>query len=344
MVWNQIAHRFTEKAMSDQQQFHIDNNILFSIIEKVSFGIIAIDLKGNIIVANKQAVDLLSIGMSTTQLIGTEAMDIFGKIEKLNTKLNFYLQEGPFDFDIEACRYQDYFLNFNARKIEQGLIITVSDITPLKKKEQDFMNSLLEGQEQERKRLAREIHDGIGPLLSTVKMNLATIESDMDTFSEGLSDKFKRTYDMIDETAADLRAISHNLMPKVLSDFGLLEALETKCEYLNITKSTKVEFFHSGFTQRLDRLTELALYRICQELMNNTSKYANATKITLQLIKRDTSIQLMYEDNGIGFDVDKSTDGIGLMNIETRTKALGGISMIDSHPGKGMTATVEIPL
>jgi signal transduction histidine kinase len=224
------------------------------------------------------------------------------------------------------------------------MIVTIDDITSIKEAEYNALNSLLEGQEYERKRLAREIHDGIGPILSTLKMNLANIEGDVENLIPELREKFKKSYEMIDEASNDLRSISHNLMPKVLSDFGLVEALETFCEKINVTINLEIDFINTGLSERLDVVTELGLYRITQELVNNTLKHAKANKITIQLIKRENTIQLMYEDNGIGFDSIMASDGMGLFNIENRTKALAGRVTVDSQKNNGMTAIIEIPL
>ena len=147
---------------------------------------------------------------------------------------------------------------------------------------------------------------------------------------------------MIDQAADDLRTISHNLMPKVLSDFGLVEAIDSLCDKID-EAGLRVEFISTGIEKRLNKVSELSLYRITQELINNTLKYGQATKITVQLIKRDQSIRLMYEDDGKGFDLNSISKGLGLMNIENRAKALAGQVTFDSQPIQGMTAIIDIP-
>jgi signal transduction histidine kinase len=224
------------------------------------------------------------------------------------------------------------------------MIITIADITNVKLTEFLSLNSMLEGQEMERKRLAREIHDGIGPQLSTLKMKLAGIESDLQKTSAETKDQFAKSYGLIDEVADDLRSISHNLLPKVLIDFGLTEALESLIDKIHGTKNIDISFISSIPKKRLHHVLELGIYRICQELTNNTLKHANAKKITLQLIQVDKLMRLTYEDDGVGFVRPDQSQGLGLMNIESRVKAFGGELNIDSVPGKGMTATMEIPI
>ncbi|MEQ6119833.1 PAS domain-containing sensor histidine kinase [Reichenbachiella sp. MALMAid0571] len=321
-----------------------NHDFLLSMIEEAPYGIIAIDLMGNITIANAQSLEQLGLEYSIDELTGMKILEVIDEIDELKTKVDHCLTKKRKQFDIEEVFYNGKYLTFRGRKIHNGMIVTIADISSIKEAKHAALNSLLEGQEQERKRLAREIHDGIGPILSTLKMNLANIEGDVETISHELGDKFRKSYEMIDEAANDLRSISHNLMPRVLSDFGLIEALETLCEKIDETKGIEVSFINSGWHERLDEVTELALYRIGQELINNTLKYAQAKKITLQVIRRDLNIQLMYEDDGKGFLPELVSKGIGLMNIENRAKALAGEVIIDSHPGRGMTATVEIPL
>lgn len=319
-------------------------DFLLSVIESAPYGILTIDLQGEVTIVNSQVPELLNLEQKADDIVGIKILSLMNEVEELNTEINNCLRNGLKEFDIPEVFYLDKYLTFRGREISEGMIITIADITSIKEAQYSTLNSLLEGQEQERKRLAREIHDGIGPILSTVKMTLANIEGDLENIDRDLAAKFRKSYGLIDEAADDLRSISHNLMPKVLSDFGLVEALETLSEKINETKSLSVEFINAGIDERLDEITELGLYRISQELINNTLKHAQASLITIQLIKRPESIRLMYEDNGKGFNPDNITKGIGLANIEYRAEALECETIIESQPGKGMIATVEIPL
>ena len=330
--------------MINTNDFTANHDFLLSLIAGVPYGIIAIDLQGYITIANTRSIKLLDLPYKVNDLVEQEILPVLNEVDELRTEIESCLKKGRRDFDIEELAHAGKYLNCRGRKILDGMIITMADITQIKESEYLALNALLEGQEQERKRLAREIHDGIGPTLSTLKMNLAHMEGDISGPEANLTEKFKKSYQMIDEVADDLRSISHNLMPKVLSDFGLVAALETLCEKIDATKSIKVVFIHNGIDKRLSEAVELGLYRISQELINNTLKYAEAKKINLQLLKRDGSLQLMYEDDGKGFYPDLISSGIGLTNIENRTKALAGEVILDSQPGRGMTATIEIPL
>ena len=137
-------------------------------------------------------------------------------------------------------------------------------------------------------------------------------------------------------------------MPSVLTDLGLVAALENMCRKADMAGEIEVKFFHTGFHDRLDTSLELGIFRIAQELLNNAFKHANAQQITLQLVKHPHSIMLTLEDDGEGFDYDLEYDlmhhGIGLRNVETRTAALGGQFHLEAQLGQGVLATIEIPL
>ncbi|MCR9249422.1 MAG: sensor histidine kinase [bacterium] len=330
--------------MKTSDQYIDKNSFLLSVIGSAPYGIITIDQRGCLTIVNDLALEQLELNIPKENLSGTLVFDLIEDISELKSHIKKCITSNTYDFDIEEVALGDKYLTFRGRKIEDGMIITIADITSLKDTEYQSLNSMLEGQEMERKRIAREIHDGIGPLLSTVKMNLANIEGEIDHLPKDMAIKFRQSYQLIDEAAGDLRAISHNLMPKVLSDFGLIEALETLCEKIDLHKKVNVEFICTGFDERLDEVSELGMYRICQELLNNSLKHANASYIAIQLFKSANSVRLSYEDDGVGFDTNQYVDGIGLMNIESRVKALAGEFLIDSSEGKGMTATIEVPL
>lgn len=320
------------------------HEFLLSIIESTPYGILTVNPDGDITIANSQALSHLGLKWNLNEIIGRNIKEVIDEPRELKMIINNRLDKGIRDFDLKEVSLEEKFLTCRGRKISSGMIITIADITSIKESEYNSLKSMLEGQELERKRLAREIHDGIGPILSTLKMNLANIEGDIENLNHELSEKFRKSYLMIDEASDDLRSISHNLMPRVLSDFGLIDALETLCDKINTTKNLEISFINSGLRGRLDEVTELGLYRISQELISNSLKHSQAKKITLQLIKRESTLRLTYEDNGIGFDLAKNNDGIGLINIENRAKALSGQVIIDTQQNRGMTATVEIPL
>jgi signal transduction histidine kinase len=259
------------------------------------------------------------------------------------------LEEKKSNFQLEGIKFGNNYLTIRGRMIMDNLILTMSNISNLKEVQAQSMLSMLEGQEIERKRLSKEIHDGLGPLLSTIRLNLESLSSQLgeNQANATVHHKLDNIYHLIDTLAHDMRDLSHALMPKVLEDFGLGAALESLCNHFNDLETVELFYYDGGFSERLNKSIELNLYRIAQELLNNAIKHSGATKINLQLIRHLQSIVLMVEDNGIGFDKEQAigaNQGIGLKNIQTRTKMLGGTFFIDTLKGEGTTATCEIPL
>lgn len=330
--------------MAKNEASLISQELLFSVLENTPFGIIILNSEGKVHWVNDQAISFLDIKYPSDELQKKEISAIIREPKELLSPIYDHIIKMEKAFDVEGAFYNDRYLTFRGRVIPGGMIITIADITNIKLSEFTSLNSMLEGQEMERKRLAREIHDGIGPQLSTLKMKLAGIESDLPNVPDDIKNQFSRSYGLIDEVADDLRSISHNLLPKVLIDFGLREALESLIDKIHGTKNVKISFIASLPEERLHHILELGIYRICQELINNTLKHAKARRITLQLIHVDKLMRLTYEDDGLGFVRTRKNQGLGLMNIESRVKAFGGELNIDSHPGKGTTTTIEIPL
>lgn len=330
--------------MKKTKEFLISNDLLFAVLDNTPFGIIALTKEGKIQWINVQSLIFLGIKKTVKEVINNPILEILQQHIELHDLVKKKLLKKGKPFDLEGSYFNSRYLTFRGRIIKEGMILTIADITTIKISEFLSLNSMLEGQEMERKRLAREIHDGIGPLLSTLKMILANIEGDINNRDINHGDKFIKSYELIDEVSNDLRSISHNLLPKVLLDFGLIEALESLSEKIQTTKNVDMAFMYTGSKKRFDQVLELGIYRVCQELISNTIKHAKARKISLQLVNLGNILRLIYEDDGIGFLPTKNAQGLGILNIENRIKAFGGEVNIDSLPGKGMTASIEIEL
>ncbi len=205
------------------------------------------------------------------------------------------------------------------------------------------IKAVLDGQEEERRKIARELHDSVGQSLSGVKLSWESI-------SESLTDsqvkaKISDLARLIDSAANEVRTISHQMLPKELEQFGLVTAINGIVEYANHNSITSYNFVSHGVTERVSPAIELGMFRITQELINNVIKHADASEVTIQLLKRENSIVLIIEDNGVGFDYEKhSGTGIGLMNIQSRVTGLKGILNYQSSVGSGTVVTIRIPI
>lgn len=217
-------------------------------------------------------------------------------------------------------------------------------IHSLKKRQTEQIRAAIHAQEEERKRISRDLHDDIGTKLSALKLFVSSLELKAGLIhQEEIVSLAQNSGQFIQEVVKDLRNLLINLSPTVLEDFGYTNAVEGLANKINETNLIHFDLHVFGFKQRLQKDYELALYRITQELINNILKHADAKNISLQTGQRDDKIVLVIEDDGKGFDVNLHKDGYGLKNLETRTKLLNGKMNIESILGKGTTTVIEIP-
>ncbi len=211
-----------------------------------------------------------------------------------------------------------------------------------KNKQLVAVDSMLKGQEEERSRLAKDLHDGLGGLLSGVKFSLSNMKYNLIITPDNMT-VFERSLDMIDTAIRELRRVAHNMMPEMLTKFGLDEALKEYCNTINATNLVLVKYQSMGMDTRLEKSTEIIIYRIIQELLNNIMKHAAATEAMVQLIKEEGRFSIIVEDNGKGFDIGmlKNNRGAGLASIQSRVNYLKGQLDIHSNPGKGTLVNIE---
>lgn len=204
------------------------------------------------------------------------------------------------------------------------------------------MQSVLKGQEEERSRLARDLHDGVGGLLSGIKLSLASMQGNV-YLSDQSALSIGKVIIQLDQSISELRRVSHNMMPEALLRYGLREALENYCANLNVSGGIKVQLHTYGLEDRLEQSTEIVLYRIVQELLNNVIRHARAQNVLLQLIRKEDRFSLTVEDDGVGFDTGEpdNRSGAGMANVRARAEYLGGTVDIHSAPGQGTSINVE---
>lgn len=206
------------------------------------------------------------------------------------------------------------------------------------------LETVIVATEDERKRIARELHDGIGQQLGGLKMAWQQLENKIATTHQDESAKLKELTKILDEAAHELREISHQMMPKVLSEIGLVAALDDMLKKTFAFSPIKYEFETHGIDSRPKESIEISLYRICQELLNNSIKHSGASLVVVQLFKNKNHLILIVEDNGKGFDKNSKQDGIGLLNISSRLSTVKGEVNYQPSPGSGTVATVRVPL
>jgi len=298
---------------------------LLAVIANVPYGVIAVDKGGNITMINETALQNLNINETAKNCLEANILDLVTDIPELPKVLADCFKNDRKVFELKEILFKEKYLNIHGKPTSNGMLISNNDVTETKKAQIEATLSLLKGQEMERRRLSQEIHDGIGPLLSTIRLNLDAVTNDLIDAPEKTLQKVQIMNELIQNVATDIRDISHALMPSTLMDFGLVEGVNSLCQKANKSELINIDFLQTGLTERLNQNLEWNLYRIIQELLNNALKYASAKQIDIQLIKRKNKIVLTVEDNGVGFDETKIDDliqnGIGFRNINTRVSS-----------------------
>lgn len=204
--------------------------------------------------------------------------------------------------------------------------------------------SVLEAEEKERSRIAKDLHDGVGQMMSAARMNLSSFYNNVQIQDESQNKSLNNIIQLVDESCKEVRAVSHSMMPAALLSKGLPDAVDELISKIS-SNTLKISFHSEGFTERLDTNTETILYRVIQECVNNIIKHADATKLDISLIKDQDGISVTVEDNGKGFvhDPAKEDEGIGLKNIRSRILFLKGTVDFDSSPGNGTLVAIHIP-
>lgn len=203
------------------------------------------------------------------------------------------------------------------------------------------LQSMVNGQEAERTRIAKDLHDGLGGLFSTMKMYFSTLQHEQEKLKENTL--FNKSYELIDTASEEVRRIAHNMMPEVLAKLGLVPAIQDMCSNISSGKLIQVKLQSYGMEQRLNASTEIMLYRTVQELLSNIIKHAQATEAIVQFNLDVGRLMVTVEDNGIGFNQHAIDDKkhSGLQIIKSRVNYLHGTITIDSQEKVGTTAVME---
>lgn len=218
-------------------------------------------------------------------------------------------------------------------------------------KEQRFRSILiLEGQEEERRRISRDIHDSIGQLLTALKFKLEAINLAPDM--PGRERKVEETKAMLDQVIREVRRVSFNLNPSALSDYGLVPVTRRFCAEVSRVSDKKVVFENkSGFINRMDKSVETNLYRIIQEAVNNAIKYAQSEEIKVEFSHKAHYLNIKITDSGVGFDPQEYLEqenlngtGLGIFNMQERSSFINGTLEVNSAPGKGTQINIHLPM
>lgn len=216
-----------------------------------------------------------------------------------------------------------------------------------KNSEARLLSAIIQGEEKARQAIARDLHDGLGPLLSSIKMIISA--TDLEKIDQNNRKIIERSCLVTDEAIVSLKEISNHLSPHLLKNYGFTKAIETFAGQLFENSKVKFQMLTNIENKRFNYDLEISLYRIVTELLNNSAKHADAKNIKLEIFEKRNLIQLEYKDDGIGFSMENYHNeggykGMGLENIRSRIKSLNGQFLINTEPGKGIHVFIQTPL
>ena len=261
------------------------------------------------------------------------------KIIKQKNQLNYLLASGLFLLAFIIALL--YFIYRNKQKLHE------QKITKLETQQQlTATEAVLKGEEQERTRLAKDLHDGLGGMLSGIKFSFNTMKGNLIMTPEN-TQAFERSMDMLDSSIKEMRRVAHNMMPEALVKFGLDTALKDFCNDITNSGALRVSYQSIGVENTdIDQTVAITIYRIVQELINNTIKHAGAANAIVQLTKSNDTLSVTVEDDGKGFDKNllNAAKGIGWSNIQNRVDFLKASLDVKTENGKGTSVLIELKL
>lgn len=311
------------------------------------------DMEGKFVEVNRSACENLGYEKEELLKMSMEEIKTDRFREQVKKNREKIMREGQLTYESEhvTCDGKIFPVEMKSRLIDMGgsryILSAARNVSERKELERRILSAVIQAEEKERERFSRDVHDGLGPLLSTIKLYV----NELGNPSIGREDRenyVKYTSELVDEAISNSRDISNNLVPRVIHDYGLVTALEAFCKKVNLTQQIEVRLETKKMFEPLEKNIQLILFRVISELINNTIRHSGADRADIFLEKKDNVVKLVYHDNGQGFDADNLMDesraGMGLKNIVSRVKSINGTCRIRSEPGKGSTFDIEISL
>jgi signal transduction histidine kinase len=233
------------------------------------------------------------------------------------------------------------YLIYKRYKWKQELVLQ-REIT---KQQEEAARDILEAEEKQRSRIAKDLHDGVGQMMSVARMNLSSLYNELRLQEPNQQESFKNIITLVNDSCKEVRTVSHSMMPAALQKNGLVAAIQEMIDRIRHDQ-LEIHFHHEGADLAMNPTRAAIIYRIIQECINNVVKHAQAKHLDISYIHDEHEISITIEDDGIGFSHDpqqQDIDGIGLKNIKSRIQFLKGTINVDSRPGKGTSIVVHIP-
>jgi PAS domain S-box-containing protein len=333
-----------ERSISEQKAIDSEKNFR-NIFEKSSEALLVVGNDRSILDYNEAYIQMSGINENKIFLLNYES---FLPEEDIERYLHYFDNLDTFpsklELSIETPNGQKFLecstsiINYFGKK---AVLFMIRDSTERKDQEKKNYLTAIEAEEKERLRFSKELHDGLGPLLSTLKIYLEVFFTNPND-----AEIRERIESTLTESIKSVKEISNNISPYILENMGLVKAVSSFVEKIKFGKKLEIDF-HSNLSFRLKPEIEISIYRFTTELINNTLKHAQASKININIEETDKKLEIHYSDNGIGFnieDVSLNSKGIGLYNLRSRIEKLGGRIEMNAAPGEGFSilATLKI--
>ncbi len=345
----QKAKRIVKQTIKDKKDVEKKYKLLF---DSISDTIFVCDLTGNITEVNQASCNILGYDRNT--LLQKNILQIISEKFKAATKEKMTLtsenKENTYETEYKTQKGKIIPVEMKSQKVKingQTMIMSIGrNIKQRKLLEKKIISTVINTEQKERKKFAADLHDELGPILSTIKLysNLLLDKDIQDKKIKTIIKDIDNIADLAITTAKDLQ---NRITPTILQDFGLASAISEFCNYIKKAKSIDIKLNTAEYSPAKDKFVETVIFQICKELINNTLKHAEASEINIELKSKNNQIIFYYRDNGKGFDVNKNLEnsqGIGLNNIITKIKTINGQCDFFSRQGKGMFVLIAIKI
>jgi len=346
---HRIGNLLRSVKKADERRIESENRFKL-LFDNSTDEIFLADFDGNFIEVNQEVIKRL--GYSREELMKKNFTDIKTPkyIPLVKKNIDIIIQNGHHVYETEHLTKKGavIFLEMSSRVIDyfgkKAILSLARDITDRKEIERKIAAAIIETEERERQRFAADLHDGLAPLLSTIKLYTDLLKKG--NFNKiSPAETLQAVDELIDKAIVSTREISNNIMPSILQDFGLPVAIKDFCNYINNTQSVKIILDTSQYKLTGPRIEETVLFQSIKELVNNSLKHSEAKNIEIFLESHGVQVNLFYKDDGIGFDVEEKLQqptGMGLNNIVNKIKTINGTTLIKSREGEGMSVLVTV--
>lgn len=362
-----IAHNISARAKAENDLKLLNETLEQKVEEKIrELNLIEENFKNlfeqnrdTLFITNRNGT-ILNLNAAALNSLGYTRSELLGRNVSLITSKQFQGQRSQFIKDLSEKKYSVFesenisksgqifpvevgstILIFNGNEV---IFYTVRDISERKEMQKRILRTIIETGEKERLRFARDLHDGLGADLSSIKMYIdAIVEGHVP--QEKIQPMLMQAKELIKEAANSAREIAYDMKPHVLENFGLKEVISNEITKLNRNMEVFINYNFDMFNIRLHKDIELNFYRIFKELINNSMKYSHADQITVVLFAQNTYLFFSFEDNGTGFDIEntlRSKSGNGLLNIRSRVDLMGGNCLYKSEIGEGFRVEIRL--